>query len=54
MQALISLDSVLEAGWWIATGLALLAALTPTQQDDKILGRAKNLLARLTGRKANE
>ncbi|MGO1121208.1 hypothetical protein ACTL6U_21130 [Rhodovibrionaceae bacterium A322] len=44
------LPQVLEAAWWIVTGLVLLAALTPTQEDDQILGRLKNLLSRLTGR----
>ncbi len=39
--------ALVEASWWILTGASMLAALTPTDADDKAIGRIKNLVGKL-------
>lgn len=38
-------DTILDAADYIITGVAIIAALTPTDKDDTAIARAKNLLA---------
>lgn len=37
--------AIIDALWWIGTGLLGIAAITPTKADDAIIGRVVNLLS---------
>lgn len=43
----INQGALVEGAWWVLVGLGTLAALTPTESDDRMIGRLKNLLGKL-------